>query len=176
MVLVDKPFTIGDWIKVGNTEGIIEKVGFRSSRLRTFDRTIIIIPNRRLIDSEVENYSQRGIRRVKQTVGAIYGYSKAELTVAMQAMKTEISKVPGVHDTVTINLDSFGDSQLNIIIVYFIEVKPDIDFAKVKEDVNFIIYEVMYKHCGGFAYPTTTQLVSEEINHVNPDPPAATVL
>lgn len=166
MVLVDKPFTIGDWIKIGNTEGVIEKIGFRSSKLRTFDKSIIIIPNRKLIDSEVENFSLRGIRRSMLVVGGIYGVSRENLELAMKEIREGLEKIEGVNENVKMWFDGFGDSQLDLKILYFVDVNEEIDFFNVKHLANFIIYETMYKYCQGFAFPTQTEYIGDEINEV----------
>lgn len=167
MVLVDKPFTIGDWIKIDGTEGVIEKVGFRSSRLRTFDKSLIIIPNRKLIDTKLENFSERGTRRVVQTVGCTYGVSEARITEFIENTKKEIETIDGVLPGVSVSLDAFAESQMNLGIVYFVKVDANIDFGEVKEKVNFRVYENMYKYLGGFAYPTSIQLNQSPINEVS---------
>lgn len=167
MVLVDKPFTIGDWIKIDGTEGVIEKVGFRSSRLRTFDKSLIIIPNRKLIDTKLENFSERGTRRVVQTVGCTYGVSEARITEFIENTKKEIETIDGVLPGASISLDAFAESQMNLGIVYFVKVDANIDFGQVKEKVNFRVYENMYKYLGGFAYPTSIQLNQSPINEVS---------
>lgn len=166
MVLVDKPFTIGDWIKVDGTEGIIEKVGFRSSRLRTFDKSLIIIPNRKLIDSKVENLSERGIRRVRQVVGSVYGVSQDSIHAFISDFLESIKKIHGVMENATVTLDAFGDSQLDFVIVYFVQVDVEVNFSNVKQEVNLLIYEKMYKHLGGFAFPTQVQINGEDLNQV----------
>jgi len=166
MVLVDKPFTIGDWIKVDGTEGVIEKVGFRSSRLRTFDKSLIIIPNRKLIDSKVENFSERGVRRVRQVVGSVYGVSQEQIKSFIQDFTQSIQKIDGVMPNATANLDGFGDSQIDIVIVYFVKVNTEVNFLEVKQDVNLLIYEKMYQYLGGFAFPTQVEIKGEDINNV----------
>lgn len=170
MVLVDKSFTIGDWIKVGDVEGIIEKVGIRSSRLRTFDKSLIVIPNRRLMDSNVENYSKRGIRRVKVDIAGIYGISKENFDLATEEIKSKVELISGITEGQPIKmwLNNFGDSQLDFVLVYYVDVNDSVDFFSIKNQVNFIIYEAMYRYCEGFAFETMTVINSEDINQVFP--------
>lgn len=170
MVLFDRSFAIGDWVKVGDVEGIIERVGVRSSRLRTFDKTLIIIPNRKLMDSNVENYSKRGVRRVKTVIGGIYGISRENFEKAIEQIKTNIATINGVNHEQGINmwLNEFGGSQLDLILVYFVDVNEQVDFFKVKHEVNFIIYQTMYQFCEGFAFPTQTSIHSDGTNQVFP--------
>lgn len=166
MMMIDKPFTIGDWVKVNGVEGNIEKVGFRSTRIRSFDKSVISIPNRSLMDSNLENFSERGMRRVVFTVGAVYGLSKATLGLAMEEMRQLILNTQGVTGVPSVHLESFGASSVNIQVVYFILVNDSVDFGKVKEEVYFGIYEIMYKHAKGFAYNTQLSINGEDINEV----------
>ncbi|KAA5536297.1 mechanosensitive ion channel family protein [Taibaiella lutea] len=171
MVLLDKPFTIGDWVKMGGVEGHVEKIGFRSTRIRTFDKSLIAIPNRKMIDDNLENLSERGMRRVVMTVGAIYGLSRKVLEQLMDEIKTDVAKVEGTTGNTVVHLDSFGDSSVNIQIVYFVKVDAGIDFGNVKQQVLFSIYESMYRHAAGFAYPTQMQLNGRDRNEVlTPEP------
>ena len=154
MVMIDKPFAIGDWVKIDNVEGTIERVGIRSSRIRTFDKSVIILPNRKLIDSNLENFSERGLRRIMFTIGAVYGLPKTTLELIMTNIKQLIQSTGGTVLDPIVYLDSFGDSAVNIQVIYYMEVSPEVDFAEVKEQVNFGIYEIMNRHGKGFAFPT----------------------
>lgn len=168
MVMIDKPFTIGDWVKINGVEGNIEKVGFRSTRIRTFDKSLVAIPNRKLIDNNLENFSERGMRRVLFSVGAVYGLSRAALETTMKEIRNVILKTEGTTGGPIVQLESFGDSSVNIQVIYFIAVNAAVDFGKVKEQVYFGIYEVMYRHAKGFAFPTQTTIDGEDLNEVFP--------
>lgn len=163
MVMIDKPFTIGDWIKVDGVEGTVEKVGFRSTRIRSFDKTIVTMPNRSLIDGQLENFSERGMRRVKLTVGAVYGLSQQTLETIIAAIKELINTTKHTMGSPTVYLDNFGDSSVNILVVYYVSAK-EIVFEDIKQEINFGIYQIMYQYGQGFAYPTQAQLTLE-----NPD-------
>jgi MscS family membrane protein len=171
MVMIDKPFTIGDWIKINGVEGNIEKVGFRSTRIRSFDKSVISIPNRQLIDSNLENFSERGMRRVLFTVGAIYGLSRETLEKTMSEIRNVILKTDGTTGVPIVHLESFGNSSVNIQVVYFISVNADVDFGKVKEQVYFGVYETMYQYAKGFAFPTQVGINGSDINEVFPQVP-----
>lgn len=171
MVMIDKPFTIGDWIKINGVEGNIEKVGFRSTRIRSFDKSVISIPNRQLIDSNLENFSERGMRRVLFSVGAIYGLSRETLEKTMSEIRNVILKTDGTTGVPIVHLESFGNSSVNIQVVYFIAVNADVDFGKVKEQVYFGVYETMYQYAKGFAFPTQVGINGSDINEVFPPIP-----
>lgn len=166
MVMLDKPFTIGDWIKVDNVEGTIEKVGFRSSRIRSFDKSVIVLPNRKLIDSNLENFSERGLRRVQFTIGAVYGISRENLRQIMEEVGAVIRKTPDTINDPLIYLDSFGDSSVNIQVTYYVVVSPDVNFLALKQEINLAVYEIMYRLGTGFAFPTQVTIKGDAINDV----------
>lgn len=166
MVLIDKPFATGDWIKVDGVEGNIEKVGFRSTRIRSFDKSLIILPNKKLIDNSLENFSDRGTRRVKLTVGAIYGLSRQNLEFVMAEMVRLIEGVQYNVGKPTIFVDEFGDYSVNIVIVYFLDARGTYNFYEKKQEVNLGIYELMYRHAKGFAFPTQVEIAGEDLNEV----------
>lgn len=166
MVMVDKPFTIGDWVKVDNVEGTIEKVGFRSTRIRSFDQSVIILPNRKLIDSHLENFSERGSRRLKITVGAVYGLSRASLLKVIEEIRQLLQHTPGTVGTPSVYLDNFGDYSVNIVITCFISTAKGENFSQIKQEIILGIYELMYRHAKGFAFPTQVEISGEDINEV----------
>ncbi len=166
MVMLDKPFTIGDWIRVNGVEGNIEKVGFRSTLIRTFDKSVVSIPNRKLIDENLENLSERGMRRALLNIGAVYGLSRSTLEGVIKEIKNKILNTKGTVGNPTAQLEGFGDSALNIQVVFFISVNPDVDFSAVRQEVYFGVYEIMYRHAYGFAYPTQVQLNTPSVNEV----------
>lgn len=166
MILLDKPFVIGDYIKISGTEGNVENVGFRSTLIRTPDKTLVSMPNRNLISNSLENYSERGAKRVKMVIGAEYGLSVDQL----KTIVAEISKrIEGHENTVgkpTVNVDSFADSAIAINVAYFVKLGTGASFESVKEELNFEIYEVMYQHGTGFPYPTQTTIEGKPFDNV----------
>ncbi len=168
MVMLDKPFIIGDWIRISGVEGNVEKVGFRSTQIRTFDKSIVAIPNRKLIDDNLENFSERGMRRVVLSIGAVYGLSRTSMETTMKEIKNRILHTAGTVGNPVVQLDGFGDSAVQIQVVFFISVKPDVDFGAIRQEVYFAIYEIMYRHAQGFAYPTQVQINAEPVDEITP--------
>ncbi|MES2417591.1 MAG: mechanosensitive ion channel family protein [Bacteroidota bacterium] len=158
-IFIDKPFTVGDLVKVDGVEGTIEKVGFRSTVLRSTDKTTIIIPNRAMIDGVLENLTRRNYRRVKFNIGLIYETSSETI----QRIIAETNSFLGQHAHITDNtvtFDSFGDSTLNVQVLYLVENIEYNDYLKVKEEVNFKVIEIVQQHGSDFAYPTQRTITS----------------
>lgn len=169
MIMLDKPFVIGDHIKIGGVEGHIEKIGFRSTHIRTPEKTLVSLPNRNLISNGLENFSERGARRVKMQIGAAYGLSKVQLSTIVSQITIHIQQHPDVIEKPTVYIDSFGDSAINIQIAYFIRLRSATPFEQVKEQINYDIYEIMYRYGTGFPYPTQATANTQEINNVITD-------
>ena len=71
-IFFDQPFTVGDIVTVGNITGLVEKVGFRSTRIRTFDKSLVSVPNKKMVDADLDNLGKRDVRRVKFYLGLTY--------------------------------------------------------------------------------------------------------
>ncbi len=153
LIFMDKPFTVGDVVRVDGIEGTIERVGFRSTVLRSADKTTYVIPNRSMIDGVLENLTMRNARRVKFDIGLTYETSNEILKKIIAEISDFLKENPGTTDA-TVALDSFGDSALNIQIIYLVPMKKEFDLAKVKEEVNFKVIEIVQQNGSEFAYPT----------------------
>lgn len=153
LIFMDKPFTVGDVVKVDGVEGTIERVGFRSTVLRSADKTTYVIPNRSMIDGVLENLTMRNARRVKFDIGLTYETSNEVLRKIIDEISEFLKANPGTTDA-TVALDSFGDSALNIQIIYLVPMKKEFDLVKIKEDVNFSVIEIVQRNGSEFAYPT----------------------
>lgn len=152
-IFIDKPFTVGDLVKVDGVEGTIEKVGFRSTVLRSTDKTTLIIPNRSMIDGVLENLTRRNFRRVKFDLGITYETDSETMHKIIKDISDFLTENPHTTDS-TVTFDSFAASALNIQVLYLVENVAYNNYLQVKEDVNFKIRAIVYQHGSDFAYPT----------------------
>lgn len=162
LIFMDKPFTVGDVVRVDGIEGTIERVGFRSTVLRSTDKTTYVIPNRSMIDGVLENLTMRNARRVKFDLGLTYETSSDNIKKIIAETEKYLKEHPGVTDS-TVALDSFGDSSLNVQVIYLVPMKKDLDLIKIKEEVNFKVIEIVQQNGSEFAYPTQ-RTVGENIH------------
>ena len=155
-IFFDQPFTVGDVVIVGSVTGTIEKVGFRSTRIRTFDKSLVTVPNKKMIDAELDNLGLRSVRRVKFNVGLTYETS----TKQIKAIVTDIQEMINQHQKTTqegrVRFQEFGSSSLDIMVIYFVNSPRWEDLIDVKEDVNYKIMEIVKKHNSDFAFPSRT--------------------
>ncbi|MES2478306.1 MAG: mechanosensitive ion channel family protein [Bacteroidota bacterium] len=165
MIMVDKPFTIGDHIKIGSVEGRAEQIGFRSTRIRTMDQTLVSLPNKNLIGTNLENFSERGKARVKLKLNANYGLSQNTLKTLIQELKSVIDTNQDTIGEAVVYLENFG-STIEINTSYFVQVPSAKPIEEIKQDINLDIYKVMYQHAQGFGFPAQVSINSEAKNEL----------
>jgi MscS family membrane protein len=155
-IFFDQPFTVGDIVTVGSVTGVVEKVGFRSTRIRTFDKSLVTVPNKKMIDAELDNLGLRPIRRVKFNIGLTYETAPEQI----KAIVTDIQEMINLHEKTNqdgrVRFQEFGSSSLDIMVMYFVDSPKWEDLINVKEDVNYKIMEIVKKHNSDFAFPSTT--------------------
>ena len=117
-ILTDKPFQTGDVVKLGSLEGMVEQIGFRSTRLRNADGSLYIIPNKKLINENLENLSQRDTRRVRVVFNVKYGMPSDRLQPMIDELKLMIRKVLHVIDPVNVALETFGENSFQLVLNY----------------------------------------------------------
>ena len=164
-IFFDRPFTVGDMVTVGSVTGRVEKVGFRSTRIRTLDRSLVTVPNKKMIDAEFDNLGMRPIMRVKFSVGLTYHTSIEQIKKIVADMQTMIDNHPRTTNAEgkkskdkegKVRFDEFGDSSLNIFVLYYVDSPKWADLIDVRQDVNYKIMEIVKKHNSDFAFPSTT--------------------
>jgi len=155
-IFIDKPFVTGDLIKVGETEGVVEKVGFRSTRIRTLDKTFVTVPNKNMVNFEVDNFTERNIRRVKFELGLRYNTTIQQLNNIMQSIHNYIVNHPDTTEDCFVKFAEFGSSSLNILVLYYINNNDYAKFLDIREDINFKIMELVQSNNADFAFPSTS--------------------
>jgi MscS family membrane protein len=155
-IFFDQPFTVSDIVTVGSVTGVVEKVGFRSTRIRTFDKSLVTVPNKKMIDAELDNLGLRPVRRVKFNIGLTYETAPEQI----KAIVTDIQEMINMHAKTNqdgrVRFQEFGSSSLDIMVMYFVDSPKWNDLIDVKEDVNYKIMEIVKKHNSDFAFPSTT--------------------
>jgi MscS family membrane protein len=143
-ILIEKPFIVDDSVRMDNIEGKVIRIGFRSTRLRSSDGTLLIVPNRKLIDSNLLNMSERDLRKVTLTIPVGRRISPHSLDQIMVELRKVVAATEPVTDVSAVMLESFGDSQLQIQIVYHLPQElPEASIAAMKSKVNVVAYKVV---------------------------------
>lgn len=161
-IFLDKPFAVGDLVKVDGIEGAVEKVGFRSTRIRTAENSLITLPNKKMVDSALDNLSLREFRRVKFSVEVGLETSSDDLKKVIIAIENYLnSNLETTNPENIVMLDGFKESSFSIMITYFVKMMDYNLYLKTKEGVNFEILKIFKDNDLTFAMPTRT------IYHIN---------
>lgn len=115
-IFLDKPFTIGDVVKIGSVEGTVEHIGFRSTRIRTVEKTYLTVPNKKMVDSELDNLSLRLQRRVKFDISLVYETSITQFKNIVADIQAYIDNHPQINTADNIvRMHNFADSGIEIM-------------------------------------------------------------
>ncbi|MBE9486456.1 MAG: mechanosensitive ion channel family protein [Chloroflexi bacterium] len=157
MILLDRPFTIGDWIKADDLEGTVEEIGFRSTRIRTFAKTLITIPNSTLMNMSIDNFSRMPKRRIKLTIGITYDTNPRQMRQAVAALKQMLREHPAIdQDFFLVNFTNFGASSLDIMVYCFTTSTIWGEYLDAREDVCLKIMETLGQLGLEIAFPSQT--------------------
>lgn len=145
-IFLDLPFVVGDTIQIGSVSGDIEKIGFRSTRIRGADGNLILVPNRLLTSQSLENMSERDYRRAKYTIQCELNTKPAPIEAAIAAIEAFIledslckKKAPKVI------FEGFGAYSIDISVTYFVQTKDFAKFQATKQSINLGILKVLEK-------------------------------
>jgi len=165
MILVDRPFTIGDWVKTSEFEGVVEEIGFRSTKIRTFERTLVNVPNSALANMVIDNIDARSERRIKMRIGLTYSTTPSQMDAAIKGIEAIISNHPGVDQSYKlVKFDEFADSSLSIFLYFFSASKVWAEYLQVRQEVNMQIMELLESLELDFAFPSRTLYIEQENN------------
>lgn len=155
-ILVDKPFQVGDFIKIGTDMGTVEQIGIKTTRLRTLDGQILVVANQELTTARVENFRQAQKRRALFTLGLVYQSSREQLEKVPQIIKSIVSS----HELAEFDrchFKSYGDFSLNFEISFYVKTDNYQVFLDVLEKINLDIFSHFQQESIEFAYPTQLQ-------------------
>jgi MscS family membrane protein len=153
-IFVDKPFKVGDLISVGGIIGTVEKVGFRSTRVRTLEKSYVTIPNKKMVDTELDNLSERTFRRLDFNIGVTYSTTSQQIKAIVDDVQKFVDESNETDEKGHVKFFEFGDSSLNIRVIAFSTVLDWAGFLNYKETLNHKIVEIVHKHGSSFAFPS----------------------
>ena len=155
-LLVDRSVKIGEWIKVNDIEGVVEDIGMRTTKIRTFEKSLIAIPNSIVALSPIENYSRRGIRRIKMTIGLTYDTPRSTIEAIVSDLRVLLDHHPDIaqNETKLVNFRDFNASDLGILIYAFAIRSEWKTYLEIREDLNLKIMEIVERHGASFAFPS----------------------
>jgi len=155
VIIMDKPFSIGDWIQTPTLEGTVEDINFRSTRIRSFSDALVTVPNSTLANEAITNWSRMGKRKVNFNLPIVFSAPKESLRRCLTEIRTMLQNHPGVaQDTVVVNFDLFAENGYNLLVSFFTKTTKWNEYLAVREDVNFKILDILDQTGVSLALPS----------------------
>jgi len=162
VIFFDKPFEVGDFIVVGTTSGVIERIGIKTSHLRSLDGQQLVMPNAELVKSTIHNFKRMERRRVVNSIGVTYQTSKQHLEAIPGLLKDIITAAGATFDRA--HLKSFGDFAILFEYVFYIESPDYVLYMNTVQAINLSLFEAFEQRGIEFAYPSQTIYLAGNAN------------
>lgn len=157
-IFADKPFQIGDWVVIGGgAEGVVEEVGMRTTRVRTFYDSLVTVPNAKIADSVIDNYGARRHRRVSTTLGLQYDTTPEQMQAFCEGVRAILRANPSVvKSRYEVVMSGFGAHSLDVMLYFFLEVSSWSEELIQRHNVFLEILRLARELSVEFAFPTQT--------------------
>ena len=163
MILIERPFQIGDWIIVGDVEGSVEDISFRSTRVRALDNSVYILTNSNVCASTINNAAQRQKRLYRFTLGVEYSATRAQLEQLMADLRKMLADSPYTYeDSVLVELTGFGASSIDMLVSAYLRTADTVVFYRMQNDLNLSILDLVRQDGLDFAFPSTTVYLKQD--------------
>lgn len=144
VIIMEKPFSIGDWIATPNVEGTVEDITFRSTLIRGFDQALITVPNSTLANQHITNYTRRGKRRINYHLRLSYETSAEQMKTCVDHIKQMLTEHPGIHpETILVSFENFSESSLDIMIYCYTNTTVWSEYLEIRQNVNLKIMKIL---------------------------------
>jgi MscS family membrane protein len=163
-VIFDRIFKKGDWVVIDRSiEGIVEDIGLRSTKIRTFEKSLITVPNSKIVNSPVENFSIRKVRRIKFLLGITYDTPFSSIEKILNDLRDYLKNNPNIakNQPLLVYLDSLGESSINILVYCFANTANWEKWLQIKEEVILKAMEIVEKNGGKIAFPSLSVYVEK---------------
>ena len=153
----DKAFRVGDWVRAGTTEGEVQRIGLRSTSIRTIDRTVIRVPNGRLADDRIETFGERDRILLRTDIDVTYDTSPEQIERMRDALEAALRAHPKIWpDTVRVNVVAFTDSAIRINVVSWFQTTEWNEFLRIRHEMLLQFLRIVRDTGGSFAFPSRT--------------------
>lgn len=157
MIIFDRPFKSGDWVVAGELEGTIEEVGFRSTKIRTFAKTLITVPNNVIANMAIDNFSRMPKRRIKLNIGITYDTNSDQMREVVDSIRELLKSHPAIdQEFFLVNFTDFGASSLDIMVYCFTTTTDWGEYLDARQDVSLKIMDIIENMGLEIAFPSRT--------------------
>lgn len=155
-IFLDHPFVVGDLVEVDGITGVIEKIGFRSTRIRTLEKTFVTVPNKSMIDKPLNNLTLRTFRRVFFDINLTYDTPSEKIKSITRDIQSFIDEHPRTNQDGRVRFSSLGASSKDVMVLYFVDTMDWNEFVDIREEITYKIVSIVESHGAEFAFPSTT--------------------
>jgi MscS family membrane protein len=156
-IAADQPFRVGDVVKVEDITGVVERIGMRSTQIRTPDRTLVTLPNGKLADMRVEDFAARDRIRFATTLQLVHGTSEEQLRRIVADVEALLRAHPKVWpETVVVSFASLGPSSLNVEVLCWFQLPENAEYRTARQETLLGILRIVEAAGARFAFPTQT--------------------
>ncbi len=155
VIILEKPFAIGDWVATPSVDGIVEGISFRSTRFRTLAQAVVTVPNATLANEAITNWTRMEKRRLTFSLGLSYETPKEKIEICVQKIRTILLENPEINkEQIVVNFEKFNDSSLDVLIYCFTNTTVWTEFIQVREDINLKIMDILEEEGVSIAFPS----------------------
>ncbi|WJV32331.1 mechanosensitive ion channel family protein (plasmid) [Rossellomorea sp. AcN35-11] len=166
VIITEKPFKKGDWIQTPSVEGTVEDITFRSTLIRTFAQALVTIPNSKLANEAITNWTKMGKRRITFNIGVEYRTSRTQIQSVISEIETMLRTHEAIdQDTIFVKFNEFNNSSLDIFLYYFTKTTNWEEWLNIKQDCNLKIMGILEKEGVKVAFPSQSLYLE---NHLQP--------
>jgi MscS family membrane protein len=157
VIYSDRPYRVGDWVKIGDVEGTVEEIGIRSTRIRMFDKTLVFMPNKTVANESIQNFSEMPIRRIKVYVGLSYDASTTQIEEVVERTRAMLRDHPAISQGFwMVNFTEMSASSLDMLVYCFTETTVWKEYMDIRQDVLLRIIDICADVGVEIAFPTRT--------------------
>jgi small-conductance mechanosensitive channel len=161
--MADKPVRIGDFCRFGDKSGWVEDIGFRSTRIRTLERTVLAVPNAEFSAVQIENLAERDRSRLFATLGLRYETTPDQLRAVLISLRKILIGHPKVaSDLLRVRFAAFGASSLDVEVNAYVMTADAMEFQAIREDIFLRFMDAIAEAGTGFAFPSQTVYLSRD--------------
>lgn len=154
VIILEKPFVIGEQIATPSASGVVEGISFRSTRLRAVDQSVITVPNSTLATQAITNFSRMEKRRINFHLGLNYGTSQESIASCINRIKQMLRAHSGIQEAgISVNLEIFTSSSIDVLVNCFTHTTDGDEYMAIREDINFKIMQILKEENVGLAFP-----------------------
>jgi len=167
-ILFDMPFAIGDWVKIDKVDGVVEEINLRSTRLRTFEDSLITLPNSNLIKASVENFGARRFRRQRLTLRLSHESDVATIEKFTDELRDALKKLPGLMpDKTIVELNDVSEQWIGILVIGYLDASAPMDELRVRSKLVAEALKIAKQH--GLRFAATAPAIPTQPEQAEPE-------